>query len=161
MPPSAPLPRTCKLHSPVELVYHVDDAHGQRVADFGFFAAEQVLYIRWHGHLTADEVIRVAEASLPWHEQLHPVGLLNDKRGTTGDWGEAMMWIEYEWIPRAKAAGLSAFAYVLNPDMMVSFENAALIDKIRQALELRTFYSLGAAWKWLRQRTMRHAGVAA
>ncbi|RTQ45240.1 hypothetical protein EJV47_25520 [Hymenobacter gummosus] len=161
MPPPVPHPRTCKLHSPVELVYHVDDARGLRVADFGFFAAERVLYVRWHGHLTADEVVRVAEASLAWHEQLHPVGLLNDKRGTSGDWGEAMSWIEYEWIPRAKAAGLTCFAYVINADMMVSFENAALINKIREAVDLRTFYSVGPAWKWLRQHAFRRAGAAA
>ncbi|GAB3839258.1 STAS/SEC14 domain-containing protein [Hymenobacter jeollabukensis] len=161
MPLSNPLPHACKIHSPAELVYHVDDDHGQRVADFGFFATERVLYVRWHGHLTADEVIRVAEASLPWHEQLHPVGLLNDKRGTSGEWGESMAWIEYEWIPRAKASGLQAFAYVINPDMMVSFENAALIEKIRQKVDLRTFYSVGAAWKWLRQHAFRRTGAAA
>jgi hypothetical protein len=153
--------RTRKLHSPVELLHHVVDARGLPVADFGFFPAERVLYIRWHGHLTAEEVIRVAEASLPWHEQLHPVALLNDKRGTSGDWGEAMAWIEFEWIPQAKAAGLLAFAYVINPDMMVSFENAALIDKIRAAVDLHTFYGVGAAWKWLRQHAFRHAGAAA
>ncbi|WP_460676065.1 hypothetical protein [Hymenobacter coalescens] len=144
-----------------ERVHQVTDAHGILVAEFHFFAPERVLYINWHGHLTSDEVIQVAEASLPWHEQLHPLGLLNDKRGTSGDWGEAMNWIEYEWVPRAKASGLRAFAYVINADMQVSFENATLIEHIRQQVDLRTFYSVGAAWKWLRQHAFRLSGAAA
>lgn len=159
LPPVSPRP--CKLHSVPEHLQRVTDRYRRPIADFYFFPAEQLFYIQWHGHLTAAEIIPVATASLPWLTQLRPAGLLNDKRGTSGDWGEAMMWIEYEWIPRAKAAGLTVFAYVLGEDMMISFENAALIDTIRQALELRTFYGLGAAWKWLRQRTTRHAGVAA
>ncbi|OON68774.1 hypothetical protein [Hymenobacter sp. CRA2] len=150
-PQPLPTARTAKLHSPPQLVQEVKDEFGRLIAELSFFPVERVLYVRWHGHLTAEEVIQVAKATLPWHEQLRPVGLLNDKRGTSGDWGEAMAWVEYEWIPWAKAHGLRAFAYVMNEDMMVSFENAALIHRIQENIPLRTYYGVGSAWKWLRQ----------
>ncbi|KAA9332413.1 hypothetical protein F0P96_13145 [Hymenobacter busanensis] len=149
------MPRTTLLfHQKAELVHTIIDTFGIVVAELNFFPNERVLYVRWHGHLTSEEVIRVAEATLPWHQQLHPLGILNDKRSTSGDWGEAMHWLEYEWVPVAKKNGLRVFAYVLDADMQVSLGNAQVLDQLQQELDLRVFYSVPAAWRWLRQRTM-------
>ncbi|GAA4373791.1 hypothetical protein GCM10023186_04700 [Hymenobacter koreensis] len=143
------------LHRTAELVQTVHDAFGATVAEFNYFPNERVLYVHWHGHLTADLVVRVAEASLVWHEQLHPLSILNDKRGTSGDWGEAAIWLEFEWIPVVKGHGLQALAYVLDPDTPVSLPNAQVKELLEEALVVRTFYAVAPAWRWLRQRTTR------
>ncbi|KUG09657.1 hypothetical protein [Solirubrum puertoriconensis] len=153
--PLSPQQRGPRAHSTAELVHRVTDSSGAIVADFNYFAAERVLYVCWHGHLTGELVIRVAEASLPWIEQLHPLGLVNDKRGSTGEWGDSVDWIQFEWLPRAKQNGMFAFAYVIDPATTMSFENAGVANAIGEEIELRMFYSLPTAWRWLRQRTQR------
>ncbi|WP_400191868.1 hypothetical protein [Hymenobacter sp. B81] len=152
------MPRSPHLAS--DLIHSVTDDFGISVADFNFFPNERTLYVRWHGHLTSKEVVRVAQASLPWVEQLHPLGMINDKRGTSGDWGEALTWLEFEWTPVVKANGLRSFAYVLDPDTPVSPGNAQTLEHLEQELELRTFYTVGPAWRWMRQRTQRLLSVA-
>jgi hypothetical protein len=149
--------RPSLLHSPPKLLQQVLDSPGQPVAEFVLYDRERILGVHWHGHLTSEEIIRVATASLDWQARIRPLGLLNDKRGTTGEWDEAMPWVEYEWTPRARAGGLQAFAYVIAPDLMMSFNNLALINQIRQSIDLRTFFHLGSAWKWLRQHATQRA----
>ncbi|UYZ61029.1 hypothetical protein [Hymenobacter latericus] len=159
--PLSPQPGGSKAHSSAELVHRVADPSGATVAEFNYFVAERVLYVCWHGHLTGELVIQVGEASLPWIEQLHPLGLVNDKRGTTGDWGDSIDWIQFEWLPRAKKNGLHAFAYVMDPDTPMSLENTSVADAIGEEIELRMFYSLPVAWKWLRQRAPKTNSTSA
>ena len=86
----------------------LDDAQGALLAEYLFFPADELLYVRWHGHLTGAEIIRGVEHGSKWHEQLVYSLVLNDKSDTGGDWSDALPWLEYEWLPKAVAAGVRA-----------------------------------------------------
>ncbi|WP_460581863.1 hypothetical protein [Hymenobacter arcticus] len=40
------------------------DAHGALLADFDFYPEHDLLHISWHGHLTAEAVVRGAKAGM-------------------------------------------------------------------------------------------------
>ncbi|MBC8085232.1 MAG: hypothetical protein H7Z21_18705, partial [Hymenobacter sp.] len=93
------------------------DAHGAPLLHQFYFPAEQLLYVQWYGNLTTESVIAGARAVLPVQEKLRNPLLLNDKHRSTGDWTDALEWLEFEWLPQAYAGGLRAFAYVFAPDL--------------------------------------------
>ena len=92
-------------------VFLLNDAQGALLAEFHHHPADSLLLLRWHGHLSADDVVRAARAELKLQQQYQYRLLLNDKSHTTGDWGEALPLLQYEWLPQAKANGLQALAY--------------------------------------------------
>jgi hypothetical protein len=128
------------------------DPYGRLIAAFRHYPAEQLLYIRWTGNLTSEEVIRVAQASGSIQQQLHCPLLLNDKTDSTGDWAEALPWLEYEWLPQAIATGLRAFAYVFSPDMRNQYMSVAFAERVGQQLPIQLFYDTASAWNWLRRQ---------
>ncbi len=146
---------TAKLYGAADIVYTAYDSFGAVAAEYSFFPDKRVLYVRWHGHFSGHEVIRVAKVGLGLHKQLQPLGLVLDTRGTSGDWGDAASWLTYEWIPGIKANSLSlrGIAYVLDPDTEVTYDNAQVIALLNQQFDFRTFYTPGPAWRWLRQHT--------
>jgi hypothetical protein len=130
----------------------VPDAYGRPIASFRHYPEEQLLCIRWTGNLTGEEVIRVAKAGGAIQQPLHCPLLLNDKTDSTGDWAEALPWLEYEWLPQALAAGLRAFAYVFSPDMQNQYISVEFAERVGQQLPIQLFYDLDAAWEWLRRQ---------
>ena len=95
----------------------IADGYGAPLAEYYFFPDNMLLYICWHGQLTAAEVIRGVMEGTRLLEQHAFKRVLNDKRDTGGDWSEALPWLEYEWLPKAVAAGLRAIAYILSPNL--------------------------------------------
>lgn len=154
----SPLPRSPTLrHRQGYHVHTILDSFGAMLADYTFFPGTQVLYVRWHGHVTSDELVRAAHVGLQLNEQWQPRGLFQDIRGSSGEWGEAASWLEYEWIPgiKAKCPNLRSIACLLNADTPMPYSNAQLLAQVDQQFDFRTFYSLTSAWRWLDHRT-RH-----
>ena len=141
---------------PAELVHTIYDPIGTALAEYIYFPNLRLIYVRWHGHFTSDEVIRVAKDGLRVHERWQPMGMVYDTRGTSGDWGDAATFLMYEWIPAIKASSkrMRAIAYVLSPDTLVTYDNAQMLAEMNRHFAFRTFYTPRAAWRWLRHITM-------
>ncbi|GAA4017966.1 hypothetical protein GCM10022408_34560 [Hymenobacter fastidiosus] len=130
----------------------VHDAHGRLIASFRHYSDEQLLYVHWTGNLTGEEVIRVAKVAGAIQQALHCPLLLNDKTDATGDWSEALPWLEYEWLPLAIEAGLRAFAYVFSPDMRNQSISLEFAERVSQQMPIQLFYDVDTAWQWLRRQ---------
>jgi hypothetical protein len=128
------------------------DPYGRLIASFRHYPDEQLLYIRWVGNLTGEEVIRVAKVGGQLQQQLHCPLLLNDKTDSTGDWSEALPWLEYEWLPAALEQGLRAFAYVFSPDLQNQYISSEFAERVGHQLPIQLFYDTSAAWEWLRRQ---------
>ncbi|WP_303310723.1 hypothetical protein [Hymenobacter sp. BT730] len=130
----------------------VSDKHGVAIATFRHYPSEQLLYIIWNGNLTGKEVIQVAKEGLKILEEFHIPLVLNDKTKATGDWSEALPWLEYEWLPDAMQEGLRAFAYIFSPDVQSHIVSAEFVEKIGKYLPIQLFYDMPSAMQWLQQQ---------
>lgn len=127
----------------------LDDAQGTLLAEYLFFPADELLYVRWHGHLTGAEVIRGVEKGSQWRDQLAYSLILNDKSDTGGDWSDALPWLEYEWLPTAVTAGVRAMAYVFSPDRENRFASQEFVLAVRPHMAIELFEDLDLALAWL------------
>ncbi|HEX8349273.1 MAG TPA: hypothetical protein VF598_04885 [Hymenobacter sp.] len=136
------------------LLTTIADAHGHLLVEFWHYQAEQVLYARWFGNLTAEEVIRGAEQAAVLQSWLHSPFILNDKHQATGDWSEAITWLEYEWLPQAMHDGLHALAYVFASDVSNQIVSRAFAKRLEPHLPIQLFYDVPKAWGWLRRQPL-------
>ena len=140
-------------YSPGQRLLDMTDAHGALVAEFDYFPDHHLLYVRWHGHLTAASVIECVEAGTRLRDNgVKTRFLLNDKSLTSGDWSDALPWLQYEWLPLAAASGLQAVAYVCSPDPTSQVSSLEFIKAVRLLVPLSIFPNAGSAWKWLLRR---------
>ncbi|WP_310397715.1 STAS/SEC14 domain-containing protein [Hymenobacter sp.] len=130
-------------------ILHLEDSHGAALADYEFYPDAELMYVHWHGHLTGTEVIRGVEQGTHWRDQLRYSLVLNDKRDTSGDWREALPWLQYEWLPRALGLGLRAMAYVFSPDRENQFASQEFVAAVRPHLEIEVFDNPEDALAWL------------
>jgi len=93
----------------------LSDFYRAPLAEFYYLSQSATLYIRWHDNLTAAEVVRRVKGGSALMETRPFARVLNDKRDTSGNWSEALPWLEYEWLPQAVAEGLRAIAYIFSP----------------------------------------------
>jgi hypothetical protein len=138
------------------------DEHGSQLVELEYAPAQKILQVRWFGNITGREVVYVAQEFLKLQKQLHAPFLLNDKSHATGDWVEAMAWLEYEWLPSAIADGLRAVAYVFSPDLGNQFASVEFTERVSQHIPIKLFYDVPSAWQWLRgqARTSRASGTS-
>ena len=160
MPTSPHLALAPPLAQTVHTTY---DSFGAVVADYTFYSRPQVLYVRWHGHVTGDELVRAAHTGLQLNQQWQPRGLFQDLRRSSGEWGEAGAWLEYEWIPgiKAKCPNLCGIAALLNAETPLPYSNTQVLAQLDQQFDFQVFYSLLSAWRWMDQRTRPHAEISA
>lgn len=126
------------------------DAHGALLVDFDFFPAQQVLRVRWHGHLTPTGVVQGTQAGASLRQDGQaPRRLLIDASLASGDWREARPWLQYEWLPQVVARGLRAIAYVHSPDPTSMFSSHEFVAGMRRLVPLGVFRNPLAAWQWL------------
>ncbi|TGE16780.1 STAS/SEC14 domain-containing protein [Hymenobacter elongatus] len=140
------------LSTPYTDLGTVLDAHHRPIASFRFYPEQQLLYIRWTGNITEAEVIKVATAAGPIQQQYHCALLLNDKTDSTGEWADALPWLEYEWLPLALEEGLRAFAYVFSPDMQNQIISVEFAERVGKHLPIQLFYDVETALEWLRRQ---------
>lgn len=136
---------------PLELLGTLTDVHGNLLIELLHSPAHRVLYIRWFGNLTGREVSYASQEVARVQAELHYPLLLNDKSNATGDWSEAMDWVEYEVLPQVLNSGLRAIAYVFSPDMHNQLISLRFFERVKQYLPIQMFYDLPSAWQWLRR----------
>ncbi|WP_242926994.1 hypothetical protein [Pontibacter vulgaris] len=109
---------------------------------------------KWHGHITADEVVTAAIAYLQLIQEHSCPKLLNDKTEVTGDWQDANDWLEFEWLPKVRAAGLKYLAHVYSQNIFSRLSARDLIERVSPELMMRNFFNREEAINWLQQCTM-------
>ncbi|MBD2770063.1 hypothetical protein IC235_19420 [Hymenobacter sp. BT664] len=139
------------LSTPTQLLALTDD-HGAALAEYLFYPDDELLLVRWHGHLTGPEIIRVVQQSAQWRNKLGFSLILNDKSDTTGDWSDALPWLQYEWLPEAIAAGLKAIAYVFSPDRDNRFASQNFVAAVRPHIPIELFEATEVALEWLQRQ---------
>ncbi|WP_426490710.1 hypothetical protein [Hymenobacter sp. 102] len=128
------------------------DTNGAVLVELHYAATQKLLYVRWFGNLTSREVMYVANEALKLYAQYPTTFLLNDKTHATGDWVEAMDWLEYEWLPQSMDSGLRAIAYVFSPDMHNQLASLEFFERVRAYIPIQLFQELSSAWQWLRKQ---------
>lgn len=126
------------------------DRYGAPLVEFYYNPADALLYVRWHGHLTGEEVVRGAQEAMRLREEWAYVRILNDKRDADGDWSDALPFLEYEWLPLAVAGGLRALAYVLSPNLEAQIVSREFVEAVRPHLAIALFTAEDEALRWLR-----------
>ena len=135
----------------LQLLSTLTDDSGLLLARIEHDPARQLLAVHWYGNLTGQQVIDVAgrtmqlSAGQPYHL------LLNDKSQATGDWSEALDWLEYEWLPEVLLAGLHAIAYVFTPDMHNHLASYQFLERLTPYVCIEAFSELPPALEWLEQ----------
>jgi hypothetical protein len=119
------------------------DMHGALLADFDHFPTLDLLHIRWHGlELFAGQPL--------------PRRLLTNHSQVTGEWAEALPWLQYEWLPEVTERGVRVLAHVLAKSQsshFVSYQGSQEFTlALKQALRAASFRNLEPAWHWLTHR---------
>jgi hypothetical protein len=135
-------------HTPTHS-FTLEDDNGTALAEYLHYAQEDLLHVRWHGHLTGNEIIRGAQRGSELSHHLHYSLILNDKCDTGGDWSDALPWLQYEWLPQALAAGVRAMAYVFSPDRENRFASHHFVAALRPHIAIEVFEDLETALAWL------------
>jgi hypothetical protein len=130
-------------------VLSLTDRYGASLAEFYYLSAGAIIYVHWHGNLTAAEVIRGVEEGSKLLAIYPFVRVLNDKRDTTGDWSEALPWLQYEWLPQAVAGGIRAIAYLLSPDLESQIVSQDFVDAVSPQVHVSLFLHEEPARLWL------------
>ena len=125
------------------------DSYGAPLAEYYFYPKTSLLYVRWHGNLTAPEVIQGVMEGTQWLEKYRFTRVLNDKRDATGDWSEALPWLQYEWLPQAVKSGLKAIAYILSPVLEARIVSQEFADSIQGQINISLFTNEEDARDWL------------
>ena len=134
------------------LLTTIDDNYGAPLAEYYFFPDNALLYVCWHGHLTAAEVIRGVLEGTRLLEEHAFQRVLNDKRDTGGDWSEALPWLQYEWLPKAVEAGLRAIAYILSPDLEAQIVSHEFVEAVQSQIQISLFTNEEDAREWLQTK---------
>ena len=133
----------------VEHLTTLRDAFGAPLADFQYVAADSLLFLRWHGHLTAAEIIRVAREGSNWRSRGY-ARILNDRRANSGDWAEALPWMTYEWMPSAVASGIRAIGDIISDDSDNRLVTLAFVRALQPTMQAAVFTSETEALRWIR-----------
>jgi hypothetical protein len=145
------------LPTPATRLLSLPDSYGVLLADFDFYPAHDLLTITWHGHLTADALVRGAERSMQlFADHRLPRRLFSNHQHVTGEWGEALPWLHYEWLPKAAERGVQVLAHVLAPStasQLINFPGGQeFIAAITQELRAVSFRHMEPAWHWVTTR---------
>ncbi len=141
-------------HAQAVHLLSLPDAHGALLTDFEFYPTLDLLHMRWHGHLTAEAVVRGAQAGVElFTGRALPARLLSNHLSVTGEWSEALPWIQYEWLPTAHARGLRRVAHLLAHNTASQLLNypggPEFIRAFTQEIRTQSFRHEAPAWQWL------------
>ena len=128
------------------------DKFGEPLVDLYFVEADALLFLHWHGHVTADEIVRAATTGSQWRAQYSYQRILNDKRAASGEWSEALPWMLFEWTPRAVAFGIRAMADIVARPFGYQPVNEAFAEAVRDQLPVAVFTDEAEALRWIRSK---------
>lgn len=130
------------------------DDSGQQLATIEHDPARQLLAVYWFGNLTGPQVVDVARRTMQLSAECPYQLLLNDKSQATGDWSEALDWLEYEWLPQVLVGGLHAIAYIFTPDMHNQLSSYRFLERLTPYVRIEAFHDMPTALQWLERAAM-------
>lgn len=118
-------------------------------------------YLDWKGQQTQESIRQGAECflELMGKHGIHKV--LNDNTNTTGSWISSLPWVIFNFLPRAKKAGLQKAAHVYSRDKLARLSAEAsklLFDPTTS--DIRMFNSVQEAKAWLELNKLRETAGA-
>jgi hypothetical protein len=130
------------------------DTHGALLAEFDFYPTLDLLHIRWQGHLTADTVVLGATAMLHlFAGRPLPARLFSNHRAVTGEWNDALPWLQYEWLPAVRERGIYRVAHLLahnTASQLINYHGGPeFIAAITHQVRAQSFRHETPAWQWL------------
>ncbi|WP_035558490.1 hypothetical protein [Hymenobacter sp. IS2118] len=131
--------------------FTLTDEHGADLAEYVIYPEDSLLCVHWHGHLTGAEIVRGVKHGSSWRDQFTYTMILNDKRDTSGDWSDALPWLQYEWLPEALKGGLKALAYVFSPAQENRFATQQFVEALRPHVAIELFDDPAVALDWLKK----------
>jgi hypothetical protein len=141
------------LPASAQRLLDLPDAHGALLAEFDFFPEHDTLWVRWHGHLTPASVVAATKTAIGLRPNgTAPRRLLSDESQASGDWSDAMPWMQYDWMPGAVWHGLQAMAFVVSPDPTGTPSHSGFIAHSQRLMAVGVFRDTLAAWQWLQQQ---------
>jgi len=81
-----------------------------------------------------------------------PRRVLTNHSKASGNWEEALPWLQYDWLPSAQARGLEMLAYVVSPDpasRLTQADHQDFVEALQQTLYVHSFRHLPPARHWL------------
>lgn len=131
------------------------DTHGAPLVDYDWYPPLDLLHAYWHGHLTAASLVQGVQGGLQlalFQGQNLPRRVLTNHQQVSGNWEEALPWLQYDWLPQVQARGLGQLAHVASTDPASRLPEAdrhEFAEALRQALRVRSFRHYPLAWHWL------------
>jgi hypothetical protein len=109
------------------------------------------LYLDWPGQQTPESIHNGCAQLLRCMAEQGVGKVLNDNINTVGSWIGAVPWIVFEFLPRARKAGMrrAAHVYARNKLAKLSAEGAMLLFDPEDA-HVKFFGTVDAAVEWLR-----------
>ena len=112
----------------------------------------------WRKYATSPQLRYVHEIMLLMLVQHNVSKILGDHSRLPIIHGEDQRWIVEQWLPRAKAAGFEAAAFVISMTYFGRVATRAIQSTLAREVELRNFHSIQSARGWLRDATAISAG---
>ncbi|GGK66989.1 hypothetical protein ACD591_02950 [Rufibacter glacialis] len=128
-------------------IWAVTSAHSY--ISLAFEEDQDWVYVKWSGHIDADDVVAAATTYLTVQQEKRFPKLLNDKSEVTGEWEGANDWLEFDWMPQVETTGLKYFALVLSRDMHGLVTAQDLKRRLGDRCQVGLFYDLPSAQEWL------------
>ena len=131
------------------------DPHGAPLADFDWYPTLDLLEVDWHGHLTATSLVLAIQTGIDlvlFNGRNLPRRVLTNHSKASGNWEEALPWLQYDWLPSAQARGLQMLAHVVSPDPASRLnqpEHLDFVEALQQTLHVQSFHHLSPARHWL------------
>ncbi|MDX5395113.1 MAG: hypothetical protein LPJ89_02415 [Hymenobacteraceae bacterium] len=135
--------------------FELRDSHGTVYLTFTADKENDLYVAKWHNHITAKEVYTAGEKYLELMAKQPYSSLVNDKSEVSGDWQEANDWLEYEWFPKAKKAGLKHFAYIFSTEMYSYMSGQDLYKRLKEKVDFDICTSLEKAMDWLKEIALK------
>jgi hypothetical protein len=108
------------------------------------------LFAQWVGVQSVETVKEGGYKLLEMIKEKPCTKLLNCNKEVVGSWDMALEWAENEWAPQMRAAGLQYLAQVVPSSIYATLTIEALIQRIDDTFEIRTFENKTKAEAWLR-----------
>jgi hypothetical protein len=107
------------------------------------------IYAQWVGVQSVETVKEGGFKLLEMIKEEPCAKLLNSNEHVVGSWDMALEWAENEWAPQMRAAGLQYLAQVVPSSIYATLTIEALIQRIDDTFEIRTFQNEADAEAWL------------
>lgn len=123
--------------------------------EISYDKVHRCLYMNWKGYQTDASVKTGINRLIDFMAEHRVFKVLNDNTCTLGIWTGVASWLIFDALPRAKQAGLLAFAHVYGPSRLsrISFDAALFLLPSSASDIIKPFDDIQAARDWLKSQS--------